>query len=819
MADFYGDYNTTETVPIPFNTFDSNDPSASVTITDLVAADIHIHKDGAVAQRTSSAGVTVTIDFDSVTGNHLILIDLSDNTHAGFYAVGSRYQVRIEGTTVDGGTINGWVGSFSIGCSLRPTVSGRTLDIQTTGEVDANLTMINAVAQRATDLAEISQYLFANSSTLTDILADDSVMAKLMATDGDISQYDEASDSQQSIRDAINDNGANINSIVAKLPTNYIQGSPDVGDKLVIIPSLIIPFNVDLAGTVTIPLGIALNTNRGSIPLQAEITPGTITIQRKIKGGTSWTTVVSNAAMSNLDGQTIYFEAFDSGSGYAEGDSILVLIKDVAVVINAITYAVVGSLGVYGRFDIRESTVNSNLTQIGGDVQSLADLKDFVDTGYDPITHDIETVKVCTSNSDMRGTNSAALAATALSDAVWTGAAAQALLDWINGGRLDLILDIIAGDVVGLNGETMRGTDGANTIAPNTVVPDPSGTGAALAVLINALNDFDPANDTVVDVTNVAINADMRGTNSAALAVSTALETTLTAMKGAGWTTETLKVIYDAIPVGGGDATEAKQDLTLTDLVEMKGIGWVDENLKDIQDAVDAITGDASAANQTTIINHLIAMKGSGWVDENLKVIQDTINSVVGLTGSNTIVITVQDGDALNIVECAVEIWDSAGTTFYERKSTNSSGQITVNADDGTYIVKLHKAGYTFTNQALVVTTDASVTYIGIAFVPPVSSSPSTCTIWDKFYATGVTGFASTVTGTAKIISLPYDYGGGLHPGTIVTGVYNSVTGVLTWNIVRGAKVQFIATTPDYGVDKICVVPDSSGARLTDISD
>ena len=43
----------------------------------------------------------------------------------------------------------------------------------------------------------------------------------------------------------------------------------------------------------------------------------------------------------------------------------------------------------------------------------------------------------------MRGTDSAALAATALSTATWTAAAAAALLDWVDTGRLDAILDII----------------------------------------------------------------------------------------------------------------------------------------------------------------------------------------------------------------------------------------------------------------------------------------------------------------------------------------------------------------------------------------
>lgn len=151
-----GDFNLTETVHIPVNTFDSNDPTASCTVTDLAAGDIEIHKDGSATQRSSDNGVTVDINFDSVIGNHMIHIDLSDDTDAGFYANGSRYLVRVEGITVDAGTLNAWVGGFSIGCTLRPTTAGRTLDIQTTGEVDANLTMIGGVAQSATDLKDFA---------------------------------------------------------------------------------------------------------------------------------------------------------------------------------------------------------------------------------------------------------------------------------------------------------------------------------------------------------------------------------------------------------------------------------------------------------------------------------------------------------------------------------------------------------------------------------------------------------------------------------------------------------------------------------------
>jgi hypothetical protein len=107
---YYGDFAEDDTVLIPFNTFDSNDPSQSVTVTDLADADIKVHKDGAVAEIVTD-GATVTINFDGITGNHLITIDTSVDAA---YSTGSEYAVRLEGITVDAGTLNVWVGAFSI---------------------------------------------------------------------------------------------------------------------------------------------------------------------------------------------------------------------------------------------------------------------------------------------------------------------------------------------------------------------------------------------------------------------------------------------------------------------------------------------------------------------------------------------------------------------------------------------------------------------------------------------------------------------------------------------------------------------------------
>ena len=103
-------YPASSVVPIFFATYDSNDPTASVTLTGLAVTDIEIYKGTSMTQRASDAGYALLntdgIDVDGITGIHGFSVDLGDNTDAGFYAVGSFYTVIVSAITVDGATIN-----------------------------------------------------------------------------------------------------------------------------------------------------------------------------------------------------------------------------------------------------------------------------------------------------------------------------------------------------------------------------------------------------------------------------------------------------------------------------------------------------------------------------------------------------------------------------------------------------------------------------------------------------------------------------------------------------------------------------------------
>lgn len=110
-----------DTLPILFNTFGAS--NESITLTGLAVTDIEIYKDGSVTQRSSDAGYTLLdtdgIDFDGLTGIHGFSIDLSDNTDAGFYAVGSWYHVVVSAVTVNGQTVSFVAAAFRIVSATR----------------------------------------------------------------------------------------------------------------------------------------------------------------------------------------------------------------------------------------------------------------------------------------------------------------------------------------------------------------------------------------------------------------------------------------------------------------------------------------------------------------------------------------------------------------------------------------------------------------------------------------------------------------------------------------------------------------------------
>ena len=125
-----GDYDAGGTLHSKFTTYR---PSTGAPFTLGGTPALSVYKDGSVTQ--STAGITLTTDFDGVAGLHHVAIDTSaDGT---FYSAGSHFEIVITTGTVDSVSVVGsCVASFSLrkDSALKPTVAARTLDVSATGE-------------------------------------------------------------------------------------------------------------------------------------------------------------------------------------------------------------------------------------------------------------------------------------------------------------------------------------------------------------------------------------------------------------------------------------------------------------------------------------------------------------------------------------------------------------------------------------------------------------------------------------------------------------------------------------------------------------
>ena len=106
------------TIELFFETF-AGSTGAPVTISGLAVGDIKLYRNGSTTERASTSGYTLLdtdgVDFDGITGIHGVSVDTSDNTTAGFFVAGGRYEAIASAVTVDSQTMSFRLGRFRIG--------------------------------------------------------------------------------------------------------------------------------------------------------------------------------------------------------------------------------------------------------------------------------------------------------------------------------------------------------------------------------------------------------------------------------------------------------------------------------------------------------------------------------------------------------------------------------------------------------------------------------------------------------------------------------------------------------------------------------
>lgn len=130
---YHGDISLGDTIDVKFTTVDTSDVPATLAGTPVVSA----YVDNGTTEIT--AGITLTVDFDARTGLHNVRVVASSGN--GFAAATNVALVITTGTVGGTSRVGLVVGSFSISArsALRPTTPGRTLDVATTGEAEADV--------------------------------------------------------------------------------------------------------------------------------------------------------------------------------------------------------------------------------------------------------------------------------------------------------------------------------------------------------------------------------------------------------------------------------------------------------------------------------------------------------------------------------------------------------------------------------------------------------------------------------------------------------------------------------------------------------
>lgn len=211
---YVGDYAPASLVTVKFNTAAFSDGSP-ITLGGTPA--ISVYKAGSTTE--STAGVTLTVDYDARTGLHNVAIDTSaDGT---FYAAGNDFDVVITTGTVGGTSVVGRVvGSFSLNnrSALRPTTAGRTLDVSATGEagVDwANVGSPTTTVGLTNTTISTSQQVASVSGAVGSVTA-----AVTVGTNNDKTGYGLSAAAVQAIWDALTTALTTIGSIGKLLVTN-----------------------------------------------------------------------------------------------------------------------------------------------------------------------------------------------------------------------------------------------------------------------------------------------------------------------------------------------------------------------------------------------------------------------------------------------------------------------------------------------------------------------------------------------------------------------------------------------------------------------
>lgn len=451
-------------------------------------------------------------------------------------------------------------------------------------------------------------------------------------------------------------------------------------------------------------------------------------------------------------------------------------------------------------------------------------------------------------------------AASAVADAVWDEASTGHTDAGKAGAQVWTDIDAIAVDVAGLDGAAMRGTDSAALAA--TALSNVTWTDARAGYLdeLGAANI--PADiDTLLtrlsaaragyldklNVTGTLAHSDAAASYMADVS-ALALEATLTAMKGGGWTVETLKAISDAIAALNdlsAAQVNAEVDTALADYdgptkAEMDAgflalVGADSDTLETLSDQIDAIAvGAAPTAGEVADAvwdEALAAHSGAGSAGQALSAAggaaDPLLNEVPGAYaegsagyilgtyldapvstagaggGSNVVTLTVEDGDGDPVGSCPVRVANAGGQLLGYGLTNSATGVVVFNLDAGTYAVTLGPlSDYSPANPyALTVAGDTTETLTVTAISIPTPADPSLCVVYADMRNAAGGQLLGAGEGSLNVVAVNARPAGSTE--VLADDADNDApaltdgSGRAALSIVRGAVVKLRASWPD----------------------
>jgi len=183
--------------------------------------------------------------------------------------------------------------------------------------------------------------------------------------------------------------------------------------------------------------------------------------------------------------------------------------------------------------------------------------------------------------------------------------------------------------------------------------------------------------------------------------------------------------------------TETASIQTDTTSIETK-VDTVDANVDTIKDTdLPAVKTDTAAIlvdTGTTLPAAIDAVPTVGEIDTELTTEHGAGSCVDTGAGSglNNITVHCKDGSAVDIPGVKVTVHNTANddTPVIAVQTSDANGDAAVTLDNGTYTIRGHKAGYTFSNIAPVVSGSATVEIPGVGVTITAPSDPDLCRLY-----------------------------------------------------------------------------------------